>query len=411
MALSTATAGAKWHHTPAGVKRCTASKKACPYSTHYETEEAALDTNPRGVNARSQDAYNRPFNVVIKVDNDAAMENGNNEEVVVAAKAAVNLREMSDYARDVQIKTGARPHLTTGVMTVDLKRGKRLVVEREIFGRESAPSARYTLTYWHNQNQYETYSVNLDEREEKANYEQLQAVIQRYMGYASQAEAQSIRDDAVREGKDSRYEAKETERYQTNVKRAYENTIQTLDQVEILSRGSQKVNDYYSIDLFSKENPGTLTLSADCSQSVFQPADVVESLKLHAMQDTEEKAVAIHVSEELPGNEGSWAIARIPEGNWYFSYVMGKENFTHEISPSDADEAGDVVAEILTEKHMKPALAASRGNFVKNLVAEVEPAIGSYKKTMEARQAHGAPKAEKPKEEKTVRDKLFGLFS
>lgn len=404
-------AGSKWHQTPAGPRACTASKKACPYSSHFETQEDAFDPRERGVLGGAKEAYNLPFNVVLSLEEEADLKDGDGD-IIAAPDHSVNLREMSDRARDTYIRTGIRPSLTTGTMTIDLENERRIVIKREIYGQANRPAARYHVTYWSSPNEYDIDSVNLTENESFDSYERLQSMIQGYMETANQQTERTLHDRAVSQNKDAQWEEEERARYSSRLKKAYEKTIQTLDQVEILSRGPQKVNDYYAIDLFSKETPGALNLSADCGQSVFQPEDVVESLKLHAMQDDEAKKISIHVSEELPNNEGSWALARIPEGTWYFSYAVGKENFTHEVSPTDAHEAGAVVEDILAEKHMTPEMITSRKNFVTSMVTEVEPAIANYYHTVSARQSYGQPKASPPPQgEKTMKDKLFGMFS
>lgn len=411
MAVYRKVSGTKWHQTPSGPRVCTASKKACPYSSHFETEEDANDPRDRGVMGGEKEAYNLPFNVVLSLEEEGDLKDGDGE-IISAPDHAVNLREMSDRARDTYIRTGKRPSLTTGTMTVDLDNDRRIVIKREIFGRAQKPAARYHVTYWNSPQEYEIDSVNLSDSPSPESYEKLQSMIQSYMETANNENELNIHDKAVSLNKDEAWEEEERARYSARLKKAYEKTIQTLDQVEILSRGPQKVQDYYSIDLFSKEKPGTLNLSADCGQSVFQPEDVVESLKLHAMHDEEAKNISIHVSEQLPGNEGSWALARIPEGTWYFSYAVNKENFTHEVAPADAQEAGSVVSEILREKGMPKEMITSRTNFVTNMVAEVEPAIANYYRTINARQDYSAPKQpQEPRAEKTMKDKLFGMFS
>lgn len=401
-------AGIKWHQTPMGPKPCHAIKKACPYSTHYETEEDAFDTRRRSVNANNEYSYNLPFNVKIAIAQDVEVSNGG-EDVIDASDKAVSLREMSDYAKDIYVRTGQKPHLTTGVMTLDLADSRRLVIKREVFGVADRPSARYHLTYWSNENQYEIHTVTLDEKQAKDSYESLQSIIQQYMEEANQEAQQKIHDEAVRKSWDATQEEAAKQQYAKNLKNAYEKTIQTLDQIEILSRGGEKVSDFYSIDLFSKENPGTLTLSADVGQSVFQPQDVVESLRIHATRDSKAQNISIHVSEELPNNEGSWALSRIPEGNWYFSYAVGKENFTHEISHADAQNASEVVAEVLQEKHMSREMVASRAAFVKAMVSEVEPAVQNYMQTVATRDSKSPTRPKAP--EKNMREKLYGIFS
>lgn len=407
--------GVKWHVNASGqVTPCNASKRACPY-THYDTEVDAADKRVRAVKV---DASSGLIGVY---EHEISMAGGKFD--AAAGESLNSLRKLSDKARERYVQTGKRMRFPRGSLTVDFGLGNKLKVVKEDFPvRRSDGSkkvgSRYVMTYWHSPNEYEVSKVEMKPDDIDPQYKLVQGQLQTYFNMARDKNTERFADRSLERGVNIDPVALDeaTPNYDNAIKEGYLTTLKIFDQIEILSRGAKNAHRDLGIDLFSKDKPGLLELDVDCQASVFQPYDVVESLQVHAMTDDTPKKIAIHVSDETSDGKGSWAISRIPEGNWFFSHEKDGDTYSQEINVDDAANARDTVAQLLGPE-VDAKSRKSRTDLVYSLITDVEPAIRNYERTVESRNRSIAGEqkirershADEPP--KSMRDKLFGMFS
>lgn len=407
--------GVKWHVNASGqVTPCNASKRACPY-THYDTEVDASDKRIRAVKVDSSTG------LIGVYEHEISMAGGKFD--ASAGESLNSLRKLSDKARERYVQTGKRLRFPRGSLTVDFGLGNKLKVVKEDFpvhrpdGVKKVGS-RYVMTYWHSPTEYETSKIEMKPDDIDPQYKLVQGQLQTYFNMARDKNTERFSDRSAERGIkiDPVSLDEATPNYDEAIKTGYLTTLKIFDQIEILSRGAKNAHQDLGIDLFSKDKPGLLELDVDCQASVFQPYDVVESLQFHAMTDDEPKKIAIHVSDKTKDGDGSWSISRIPEGSWFFSYEHGEDTFSQEINVDDAANARESVVQVLGPR-LAPEVRNSRIDLVHSMITDVEPAIRNYERTVESRnrtiagEQKSRVRHESAEEPKSMRDKLFGMFS
>lgn len=407
--------GVKWHVNASGqVTPCNASKRSCPYA-HYDTEVDAADKRVRAVKV---DASTGLIGVY---EHEISMAGGKFD--AAASDSLNSLRKLSDKARERYVQTGKRMRFPRGSLTVDFGLGNKLKVVKEDFpvhrpNGVKKVGSRYVMTYWHSPNEYEVSKIEMKPDDIDPQYKLVQGQLQTYFNMARDKNTERFADRSAERGIkiDPVTLDEATPNYDNAIKEGYLTTLKIFDQIEILSRGAKNAHRDLGIDLFSKDKAGVLELDVDCRASTFQPYDIVESLQVHSMTDETPKKIALHVSDETSDGKGSWAISRIPEGNWFFSYENGDDTYSQEINVDDASNARDTVDQLLGPG-VDPSARKSRTDLVYSLITDVEPAIRNYERTVESRNrsAVGAQRSRErvqtDEEPKSMRDKLFGMFS
>lgn len=391
--------GTKWHRMEDGrVARCNATVRVCPRA-HYTTEAEAKDIVYLPRNSGQSVGT---FGFGIKINGDK-VENLN-------GMGTPNLRTISDRAKKVFQDTGKRALSPTGEFVVDFGFNRTLVVKHEAVRTGSEIGSQYRFTYWEDNVTYESDKVVLQTSSDRAHYIALQNKMQLFFNKAVDARVEEIRDEGFISADDIK---NKTDEYAKSAQRAYKDCLKTVDEIEILSRGAEKAHKMYGVDLFSRDRPGELKINADCTYSALQPYDIVESLRVHAAEDDFVHSVALHISDSSGNKNSDWAISRIPEGVWFFSYSSGEETFSHELSPQKISGVNKMIDVILSRDKADGRVKTSRAEFVQQLLSDVEPAIQAYERAVEARVANHkeTPEPQAETKRKGVRHQLFGLFS
>lgn len=399
--------GVRWHVNSNGqVSPCNATVRNCPYG-HYDTEVDAKDKRVRAINVSAESGLIGIYKHKI------SMKDGKLDSS--AGESLNSLRELSDDAKNRYITTGKRMRFPRGSLEIDFGLGNSLKVVREDFPvrdnqGERKVGSRYVMTYWHSPTDYEVSKVELRPDDPDPQYKRVQGQLQNYFNKARDLNT-SYRAKGIdyNGGKiDPDVLDASTPDYDAAIKEGYLHTLKIFDQIEILSRGAKNAHRDLGIDLFSKDKPGLLELDVDAKASVFQPYDIVESLKVHSMQDDEVKKIAIHVGDETERG-GSWSITRIPEGNWFLSYETGDETHTQEIDMNQVANTRRTVEGLLGPQ-LNRNERKSTIDLVYSLLTDVEPAIKNYEASVSSKSSN-RKRSHEPVEKTSVREKLFGLFS
>jgi hypothetical protein len=405
----------RWHRGPNGVARpCTASVRACPYGYHFDSPEDAQSMRQRF--PKGQEIKTLPFAHHFGVKSKETT-------IFPPDEISARIRNLSNRAREHYLTTGERI-APLGQITVDFGNNHRLIIRREyIEGDHRVASdapyfTRYYLTYFYGEQAEDfTYEDVLFRRPNPDSMKTVQNFIQRSFQDSRDWRINHLNKERNSLGLPSQDPENVDPDFDKNLKQTYADTVQLIDQLEIISNGARTAYEKYDIDLFSKDIPGRLTLDVDFRKSALQPGDVVDALSVHAMHDTEVKEVSITVRESFNDGSGFWSITRIPEGNWYFAYKKDLGTWSRDITPNDAETVKTSMEKILAmvDKHRDSEQAV---HFAHELVRDVENAITNYKLTVETRLAtpQPTPQTEKshsnptPKPKKNVRDNLFGIF-
>lgn len=379
------TPGVKYHVAPGGEpRRCTATKRDCPFGSHFDSFEDAQERHTRvAATVRREDMIF--FSTGI---------NGPSGEEQPA------LRKASEGARQRFLETGRRPQAPLGVITTHLPGGQKITLERETYDLpgEEGVGARYKLRYFHSPDSYEQAVVNLNKPLE---YSLLCKKLDEY--YAEAA------DHAATKGLDPTFD------YVTT----YDQTMQAVTDVEVLSRGAGPLYKKLGLDVFSHDTPGTLTLRADYDASALQSYDVADALKAHSIMDEEEKEVVISINGSIPGGPPSaqWNLNRQADGKWYIGSLSDKFTSTKELQ--DAQDGAATLAFIFQKNGVDhPQASAKQEAFVQQMILEVEPKVKTYGETITLlRQERErkvrelvAGRPQQPQRE-SLGDKLSNLFS
>lgn len=390
--------GRKWHRNKDGkVAPCTASVKICPF-LHYDTEVAAKDViyRPGGQTIGS-------FAFGLKV------EDGKVETVLPEGNVS-DMRVISEKAKRMLQTTGKRPIPPTGEFTVDFGQGRKLSVQHDAVRVGKEIGSQYRFIYWDTSITYESESVILQSSSTKIHYQMLQSSLQLYFTKARDERVAELRKEGFM---DDQLDEK-IESYDKGVSSAYQTTLKTIDELEIMSKGAEKAHRRYGVDLFSRDKPGELRIDTDCKSSALQVYDIIESLGVHSAEDKEVQKISFHISDTTSSGDFGWAVSRIPEGNWYLSYFTDKETFSHEMEPSRSKEARQIIEGVLSQDGVSEKIIQERSDFAYQLLTEVEPAIQSYERTVRSK----GESRENGKTEPTIptpkpismKERLVGLF-
>lgn len=348
------TPGVKWHRGADGIaRRCSASVRSCPYGEHFETETDAASNRQRQANGLAITERVRFDTQLGQVPDSSKGEEG------------ISLRQSAEKAMETFARTGHRPQSPLGKADIWLPGGQRVSLLRETYDRPNSLDSigvRYIVRYFPTADSYEENSIELNNRVE---YEILVKQIDEYFAEAS--------DQAAMRGEDS-----------SQLVPFYKQTIQTIAEVETMSRGADSAYRKFGIDLFNHSRPGELTIDIDYDNSTVHSYDISDALKGHAMSDKFLNDIALHVKGEIPGTDGAkWSLDRLPEGDW----LVGANSSVGVVSQnvSTPEEARKVLNTIFKGHKAPQEYYQSQLNYAQQVMQEVEPAINSYRATVEGK--------------------------
>lgn len=367
----------RWHKTPDGdVRKCYAVTRPCPYLLHFDSQEEANDPRQRAALYADQEKEVIYFKSVI---DDNPNEN--------------NLRKTSEEARSKFFKNGLRPCAPLGEIEIPLPNNQKIMLKRETFDIKQTTSdlrigARYVLRYFENDDTYTQHNLPLNTFD---NFKFLDDAVNK-----------SITNSVSLGDGEEEVEAKLVDRY--------EKVMQTVSELEVMARGADKAYHDLKIDLFDASKPGELKIDSGYSNSVIQPYDIVDSLKVHSAIDTTPKEVIIHFSDTIRKGDGSkWSIDRQGDGSWY----VGADSTVAVVSEKhETAETATTALRTILEAYEEPEYSIQeKTRFLEQLMNEVEPAIKSYEQTVSHRMKKPQVIDEKPTEKKSFADKMFNIFS
>lgn len=376
----TQSVGSRWHRTASGqVERCYEPHQKCRQS-HFATEAEAAERLFRPRNSRQSAGT---FEVSISLVEDGIERSTKSHPP--------RLRTFSERYRNIFETTAEKAHSPTGNFAIDFGFSRKLSVKREpVRSGSTATASHYSIIYWEDNISYEYDSSQLTSSDSKprSSYIALQNKLQRYFNEAATARILDIADEFLLSAEAAQLKSVD---HMKSVNRAYNEIMLAIDSIEILSRGIGPAHQGCGIDLFNHNDVSELGLVANYNSSTLQPCDIVKSLKMHATEDPFVHSVSLHISEITDKNGSEWAISRIPEGKWYFSYSAGRETFCHEVSQKSIPAVTNMIDIVLSVGGGNQQARLCRENFVHQLLTVVEPAIRSYERTVEARLEMGEP--------------------
>lgn len=347
------TPGQRYHVDRNGkTSRCTASVRGCPYTTHFDTREEA--DSPR-----QRLATNIAQNEVVKFEDNI----GNN----LGLKNNTNtLRSASERAKIYYLQTGNKPKSPIGNFTVHLPGDQKIELNRETYDRKGNTDGeigtRYSIRYFPDKYSYEQSIIELNS---KIDYDRLIKQLDEY--YADAAEKNI-----------------NTEHENDDLLSYYDNTLQTISEIEVMGRGAEKTYEKLGIDIFSKANPATLDLTTDYDNSTLQSYDVAQSLRAHAAMDKKVRDVTIEITGEIDGHKGArWQVYRSNDGDWY----VGSKSSVVVVAEKakSAAEAAELVGMILEGHNVDATKNNNVSTYISQFISEVEPSIQAYQQTVTAK--------------------------
>lgn len=354
-------AGTKWHRGPDGIPRpCTASVRSCKYQDHFETE-----TDARSVRQRQATGIDFTEKVRFSTSLGEAPSETPLRNSMDAERKEISLRESAEKAKALYAQTGHRPQSPLGRIEMNLPTGEKIVLSRETYNRNNPSTpigVRYLLRYHPNPDTYEEATIELNN---KVEYEMLVKQIDEYYADAS--------DQAALRGEDP-----------SKLIPYYQRTIQAIAEVETMSRGADSAYRDFGIDLFSHESPGVIAMNLDYDNSTVHSYDISDSLKGHAIKDKFPNEVALHIKGQIPMvPRGKWTLDRLPEGDWILGASSQRGIVSQKVSTPE--EARKLLGGILKAHRCREDSYQEQLHYVQQVMQEVEPAVNSYRMTMEAK--------------------------
>lgn len=377
----------RYHRSSDGdVRPCNAKIKACPFGQHWDTREEAEATR-RAERFHFEASDSVPFAYTMRLNAVRPLDERDYQDT--------NLRMMSERSRRLLIAEGHRARAPKGTLSIDLGYGKRLELTRDPVASIYGPSAFYGMKYYSSpEAEPETESVRMFDA---TSYAALQNELEIMFSKPYETMPENGDPHGI---------------YADNLDKAYAKTLQAVTEMEVMTRGAAEAYRHLGADVFAHDDPKKLHLEANCNTSAFQAYDIVDSLKAHATTDTEAKAVTLHIYDETPKGEGSWALSRMEDGTWWFSWEMGKKNSSLKITETNAADVKRSIEKVFAQGNTPLSMRESQPEFAAQVVAEVEPAIKNYEATVAARKASAGAQDLKPSAEASpsVKRKIFGLF-
>jgi hypothetical protein len=352
---------------------------------HFDTYEDAMDNSERIF-------YGAEPEEIILFEYSIAVKSVGIEQIEEESKA-ISLGAAQAKMIDRYRNGGLRPRFSSGKIDIDFGGGSRLVLERRTQSRGQAPITVWRATNFSSLNQYKTLDFPL-----LSTYRNGQRVLPLERSGYSSMEAYISR--SFTEALDRRLEnlAKRTNRsnvenadpdYEKSLREAYENSIQVIDQIEIMSNGAADAYRDYGIDLFSHSDANTMDLTLDLDRSTVDTRDIVESLGVHATEDDRIKRVQITIGDKVEETESSWLVTRSPDGSWHYSETR---NGTTSSEPIDLSKPAEYSKKI---EDFYPTAGGGawqrpldKSQLAHRLLVDIEPAIRNYEHTVTARTEH-----------------------
>lgn len=390
----------RWHISKSGdVVPCTAEKRECPrkhFDTQYEVDNY-LNVKP---------VYDIPdttarFESAMQIRSKGIID-------VIEDKDVLNMRKLRRKSEEVFAKTGERLKYPEGKIDIDFGGENRLLVKRlSFYNRNGGISHKWNAIYFTDKNnyeefEYELWNKNLGQYREFVNFIN--------SAFVDARNKRVLKHQAEASGK--HFDESKLDGYDKNLNKAFQQTIQSIAEVEIMAKGPE---DAYTnhFDLFnSKDTPGVLSLSLDLNKSPIQLRDIVESLKVHSGVDTEVKKIDLEFKEKLPYKDHNWTLVRIPEGDWFMSFDLGNKTLTYPVIGPEI-EIGVAIKQAYASAGANDYEANNVANYIKDALRVIDPAIKAYETAVEARLANPVvetPSATTQTAPVKPKSKLFGLF-
>lgn len=394
--------GKKFHKTTDGrILPCVASIRTCPLQ-HFVSEADAQDDRIRFVSgAQHNDVVT--FDISYTVDSLGNIQQDSDNSYTLESMG----KEVESRLRT----TGRRPRFPSGTIEAELGYGRRLSIQRENFLKYgTTPTTRYYITFWNNEYDYKVYDAEIRcDREDLAGYRILQNKIQSLYTHAREKFVAEL-DEKVNLGTMSNaVRAAHVAKFDDALSSSYNRILSDIGQIEVMTNGADKALSNYGIDVFDHTDPAVMEFNVDCSEMSVTSRDLVDSLRSHAVKDTDAKGVALRLTDtnHRGGKVTSrWSLVRESDGKWFFS---GQTPTSTEVRPIDPQSPEDREA-IATFINGNSRDFERKNAMVQNLLRELDPAVSSYEKTVVARRSTPVVPEIAPVEKTSVKSRMFKIF-